>query len=663
MEVARADVDLFVDALPFEQGCAMNVLNPQEPPMNAGQIRAGNAAVEITGDNGKLKQATEQSKKELQQLGQEARKVAKEASRGTPPPDRGFLGNLAAQAKAVKKEAKASGELALEKSLRSGGSITDFALRSAGAGLAGVALELVGKNLAEGTKRAIELRKEFREGKISAGEMIEGIAAGVPVFGEWFQAGLNIHEILTGNKAAIDETNESAKRTAEIYDSQTASAKLFRRALQDVTGEIAKGRIEMAAFGKDGFTKQIATIKEQLVDVRKSDPRQMEDQIAAQHEADNKLTKALEEDAAKARAKLAATPFVTQEASGKLNYKPHEEALREAEEADRRLEDARKEAAGRTREITAQFQAKQLQDEKRAAQEIEQVQAERERQEEQLFMDSQTAINRVLAASQAERLKMRGHEYEATLAQIEGEKQAEFARIDKENAENKKRFGVVAGSQEENRFNDDAYRKRRVAEDSARQKQEQAAVAEFSRRRDEEATLQQLKIQTIQNAGDRELAEIDARYKAELDKARNSGRETSKIQARYDQERANKQRELDQQRADANRDIDISLAHAKNDLEQRGLKRRLGDLEIERKVALDRERNARTRTGVGEQKINELFDLQRQAELLRGVTTSGTFSAAEASRLGGTAPTIDRIAKASEETARNTRKIKQATFT
>ena len=40
-----------------------------------------------------------------------------------------------------------------------------------------------------------------------------------------------------------------------------------------------------------------------------------------------------------------------------------------------------------------------------------------------------------------------------------------------------------------------------------------------------------------------------------------------------------------------------------------------------------------------------------------------TFSASEAARLGGTAPTIDRIARASEETAKNTRKIKQATFT
>lgn len=148
------------------------------------------------------------------------------------------------------------------------------------------------------------------------------------------------------------------------------------------------------------------------------------------------------------------------------------------------------------------------------------------------------------------------------------------------------------------------------------------------RQRESAGRLADLQAAGIQDRNRRELAEIDARYKRELEhaKAHPGERNPADVQNEWGQARANALARQAADMADANRDMDTQLEKARVASTQRGLQARLSDIEIERQAALAREHDPRYTKGIGDAKINELFDLEKQAALMRGESTRGTFN-------------------------------------
>jgi hypothetical protein len=83
--------------------------------------------------------------------------------------------------------------------------------KGAGA-VAGVAL--MGRFLNDATQKALELRDAMRSGKMHAGEAAMEIAKSIPVYGQFVQAGLGIHELITNEQA--DLADALARQTVQL---------------------------------------------------------------------------------------------------------------------------------------------------------------------------------------------------------------------------------------------------------------------------------------------------------------------------------------------------------------------------------------------------------------------------------------------------------------
>lgn len=93
-------------------------------------------------------------------------------------------------------------------------------LKGAGA-IAGFAV--IGQVLNDATGKARELVEQFRAGEISSGQMVENIAAGLPVIGNFWQAGRNIREMFTGEEAAAREILKLEKLRNAALDMRKAA--------------------------------------------------------------------------------------------------------------------------------------------------------------------------------------------------------------------------------------------------------------------------------------------------------------------------------------------------------------------------------------------------------------------------------------------------------
>lgn len=161
---------------------------------SADEIRAGRAAVEITGDNRKLKESVNESHGVLETL------------------KRSFGRGSAFQE---------TGEL----------------LKGAGV-VAG--LTIAGEVLKNATGKAVELKNALVEGKMSGGEMANEFAKSLPILGGIVEAGANIHELFTSEKFILKQWEElntelgvSIKR---MYDLKAATEAFKKSSEESVAG-------------------------------------------------------------------------------------------------------------------------------------------------------------------------------------------------------------------------------------------------------------------------------------------------------------------------------------------------------------------------------------------------------------------------------------------
>lgn len=576
-------------------------------------IRAGRAVVELSADDSKLKAATKRGEKYLKDLGKAGKEVNDQAGGG------GFFERMALRAKENRRDKRASGEAALEQTLRSRGGLADFGADALGIGMPVMIAQAAGSMLKQASEQMMELRRQYRAGETDGAQMARGIATSLPVIGDMVAGFLNIRELITGEREEIDKVNAAAKRGTEEWNARMRAAEKYREILSTIRLATAKALGEAATVGKDEFTQERNRIfQDQLALQERRKARIVNPWgAAADFDKENEpMLKALEEE-----------KKVAKQAVADADDDQKDKAAASLQEVEDRITRIKQQIQQRREEIQAADQA-QMDAEAKA---LQARAGDVSRRETDKTMREWTEIRQLQNAAIQDR-------QERELAELDTRYQAEIAsahQLGRETWAIFAKYGQARANMEE------------------RHRHEKA-----DRDREEAHRLQEIQLQGIESGNARELALIDAKYQAEMDKARaNPGtRDEAAIASQWAAERA--QAEIRQARevADARHELDVEIEQERMALMKRGLSERLAQLEIERREALRREEDPRTTTGVGADRINALYDLREQRARMLGQSGAGSFSAAELSRMGNTGP-LDSIAKATQETAENTRRM------
>ncbi|MEI8197044.1 MAG: hypothetical protein WCI73_14185, partial [Phycisphaerae bacterium] len=106
----------------------------------------------------------------------------------------------------------------------------------------------------------LELQKEARESGDNWEHLAEKVGESIPIFGAFFSAGLNIRELFTGEKAAMEEVEAELKETAHVMAEHKSlmqqaaeQAKEYRETLRGIAQEFA-------LLGKSGFSLKLQQI-------------------------------------------------------------------------------------------------------------------------------------------------------------------------------------------------------------------------------------------------------------------------------------------------------------------------------------------------------------------------------------------------------------------
>ncbi|MEI8194735.1 MAG: hypothetical protein WCI73_02380, partial [Phycisphaerae bacterium] len=148
------------------------------------------------------------------------------------------------------------------------------------------------KKLSEGL---LELKKEARDTGGDWETMGEKIGASLPVVGSFFTAGLNIRELITGEKADLEESTNYLKAAADslaFHKSQMQQVKNIAGEYRDTMREIAQ---EFSLIGKSGDALKLQVISNEtenkiVAAVKGSGVHAgLTDKKADQYDADRKL--------------------------------------------------------------------------------------------------------------------------------------------------------------------------------------------------------------------------------------------------------------------------------------------------------------------------------------------------------------------------------------
>ncbi len=143
----------------------------------------------------------------------------------------------------------------LKESFGRGSTFGQFAKLFAGGG-AIIGLSIATRELEKMTAEGAKLADEFREGKISGGEMATGLAESIPVLGNIVKAGADIVEMFTGDALALRQANEEAKKledvTVRMHEAFSGGASSAQH-MSDIIGDL-KNKIDAIGGTKNAFT-------------------------------------------------------------------------------------------------------------------------------------------------------------------------------------------------------------------------------------------------------------------------------------------------------------------------------------------------------------------------------------------------------------------------
>jgi hypothetical protein len=140
----------------------------------------------------------------------------------------GVFANVAKNLRTMQQESRREGEGALERALGSkqgaAGAVADYL----GVGLQAIVVDQLGNAFKNVTEKAMEMRQQLAEGKVSTGDMVTEMAKGVPILGSFVDGWLNVRELVTGEKAEIAAINKETELTNTLMQLRVNHAKNVR---------------------------------------------------------------------------------------------------------------------------------------------------------------------------------------------------------------------------------------------------------------------------------------------------------------------------------------------------------------------------------------------------------------------------------------------------
>jgi hypothetical protein len=125
-----------------------------------------------------------------------------------------------------------------------------------GGGVVGGA-SLVGESIGGAFEKINSLNAEMREGKISGQEYFNQFASAIPVFGSFYNAGLQINEMFTHQKADLQEAQQALQIYSDGLEVQKDIQAQVRDVLAQGEAQLRKYNTEMALMGKQGLSADL----------------------------------------------------------------------------------------------------------------------------------------------------------------------------------------------------------------------------------------------------------------------------------------------------------------------------------------------------------------------------------------------------------------------
>ena len=205
----------------------------------------------------------------------------------------GIFERAAKNIRAMRMESRRSGENAVQTVLNSPQGVVGAVADYFGMGLQAIIVDKLGEAFKNATDKMIEMRAKLAEGKVGVGDMVVEMAKGLPILGGFVSGWLNVREMVTGEKAAIEALNKETAQNIELSKLQLSSQKAIREVMLDLATKTRHTNTATANIGADPFTQG----RNNIMDARKD----RED--AAKGIRDAAIAKAVA-DADKARAIL-----------------------------------------------------------------------------------------------------------------------------------------------------------------------------------------------------------------------------------------------------------------------------------------------------------------------------------------------------------------------
>lgn len=215
----------------------------------------------------------------------------------------------------------------------------------------GGAAGMIGEVLAGATDKMVALKGQLDDGTISAGQFVDKLLQGLPLFGGFYRAALDIRELITGENAELQRqinlTDQLLDAEKKIHDLRVEEAQARADNAKDIASARATAhRKDLEAAGMDFSATEfgIRTRAQEDIDAEK---KKLDDQIKAAQDHSNALLNAVDPKTKKtllqaqaeakkaldaARAKLALTPETHRVSAGEggVSVPVHNEEFDEA---------------------------------------------------------------------------------------------------------------------------------------------------------------------------------------------------------------------------------------------------------------------------------------------------------------------------------------------
>lgn len=277
-------------------------------------------------------------------------------------------------------------------------------------------INIMSRMLAEAAKSVKEVAEGLREGSMSAGEMADKLVGGLPIIGQFWQAGRSLHEAIFGAGVDFEKVKKEAAETEEITRKIAENIRRGNRA------GLPFGEREEAGI-EDKYTSRAAN-RESALKAAQDDLDAAIEQARRSLGGDKGATN---EDVKKYFLEVD-TPKIVQDAFNKLkNIRDinHSEEVADEKERNATLHDI---AVKRMRDSVSAKQ-KENEDLQKLYEEAYQKDEERRKKESESEVKSQQAINDAINDAQVKRLESQQKFGEAKLAELEYQHQKTLKKI------------------------------------------------------------------------------------------------------------------------------------------------------------------------------------------------------------------------------------------